>query len=76
MYYFAKQVAGNTATVDFLIPNGVEPHDWEPTVRDMEKIQNADVFIYDSKYFELWVDKVLNSMGSSKLTVLEAAKGI
>ena len=33
MYYFTKQVAGNSANVDFLIPNGVEPHDWEPTVR-------------------------------------------
>ena len=42
----------------------------------MEKIQNADVLIYDSRYFETWVDKVLNSMGTSKLKVLEATKGI
>ncbi|MCQ6282954.1 metal ABC transporter substrate-binding protein [Bacillus sp. EB600] len=76
MYYFTKQVTGNSATVDFLIPNGVEPHDWEPTVRDMEKIQNADVFIYDSRYFETWADKVLKSIGSSNLKVLEATKGI
>ncbi|MFD0828862.1 metal ABC transporter substrate-binding protein [Neobacillus sp. M.A.Huq-85] len=76
MYYFAQKVAGNSANVDLLIPNGVEPHDWEPTAKDMAKIQDADVFIYNSRYFELWVDKVLNSIDQSNLTVVEAAKGI
>ena len=30
MYYFTQKVAGNLANVDLLIPNGAEPHDWEP----------------------------------------------
>lgn len=76
MYYFAKQVAGNAANVDILIPNGVEPHDWEPTTKDMEKIQDADVFIYNSQYFETWTQKVLQSIDQSHLKVLEASKGI
>lgn len=76
MYYFAQKVAGSSADVDLLIPNGVEPHDWEPTAKDMAKIQDADVFIYNSRYFELWVSKVLDSLDQSNLTVVEAAKGI
>src|SRR4051794_17661828 len=61
MYYFAQKVAGSSANVDLLIPNGVEPHDWEPTAKDMAKIQDADLFIYNSRYFETWTEKVLNS---------------
>lgn len=69
-------MAGNSANVELLIPNGVEPHDWEPTAKDMEKIQDADVFIYNSQYFELWTEKVLKSINDSKLKVVEASSGI
>ena len=76
MYYFTQQVAGNSANVELLIPNGAEPHDWEPTAKDMAKIQDADMFIYNSRYFESWTEKVLKSINDSNLTVVEASKGI
>ncbi|MFB5196915.1 metal ABC transporter substrate-binding protein [Neobacillus sp. KR4-4] len=76
MYYFTKEVAGSSVNVELLIPNGAEPHDWEPTAKDMIKIQNADVFIYNSQYFELWTEKVLKSINDSNLKVVEAANGI
>jgi len=76
MYYFAKKVAGDSANVELLIPNGAEPHDWEPTAKDMAKIQDADVFIYNSHYFEIWTEKVLKSINNSNLKVVEASSGI
>ncbi|WP_040205083.1 metal ABC transporter substrate-binding protein [Neobacillus jeddahensis] len=76
MYYFAQKVAGNSANVELLIPNGVEPHDWEPTAKDMAKIQDADLFIYNSRYFETWTEKVLKSINDPNLNVIEASKGI
>ena len=76
MYYFTKQITGNLANVEILIPNGVEPHDWEPTSKDMINMQESDVFIYNSQYFETWTEKVLNSIDTSNLKVVEASKGI
>ncbi|SMQ86969.1 zinc transport system substrate-binding protein [Bacillus sp. OV166] len=76
MYYFTQKVAGSSANVELLIPNGAEPHDWEPTAKDMAKIQDADMFIYNSRYFESWTEKVLKSINDSNLTVVEASKGI
>ncbi|MDP4171227.1 MAG: metal ABC transporter substrate-binding protein [Bacillota bacterium] len=76
MYYFTKQVAGKLADVDLLIPNGAEPHDWEPTTKDLASIQDANVFIYNSRYFETWAEKVLNSVDTSHLKVVEASSGI
>src|ERR687885_278326 len=67
MYYFAQKVAGDSANVDLLIPNGVEPHDWEPTANDMAKIQDSDLFIYNSRYFETWTEKVFKSINDSNL---------
>lgn len=76
MYYFSKKIAGNAADVNLLIPNGVEPHDWEPTAKDMASIQDSDVFVYDSRYFETWAEKVLNSVSSPNLKVVEASSHI
>jgi zinc transport system substrate-binding protein len=76
MYYFTQKVAGNSANVELLIPNGAEPHDWEPAAKDMAKIQDADIFIYNSRYFESWTEKVLKSINDSDLTVIEASKGV
>ncbi|MEH7415110.1 metal ABC transporter substrate-binding protein [Neobacillus drentensis] len=76
MYYFAQKVAGSSANVELLIPNGVEPHDWEPTAKDMAKIQDSDLFIYNSRYFETWTEKVFKSINDPDLKVVEASKGI
>ncbi|WP_251552274.1 metal ABC transporter substrate-binding protein [Neobacillus muris] len=76
MYYFTEKVAGDLADVELLIPNGVEPHDWEPSTKDMAKIQDADVFIYNSQYFETWTEKVLKSVKNDELKVVEASDGI
>ncbi|WP_139194286.1 metal ABC transporter substrate-binding protein [Bacillus sp. MUM 13] len=76
MYDFAKNIAGNNASVKILIPAGVEPHDWEPSTKDLIDIQNADVFIYNGASMENWVNKVLQSINQKNLTVIEASKGL
>jgi zinc transport system substrate-binding protein len=76
MYDFTKNVAGDYADIVTLIPPGVEPHDWEPKIKDMEMIQQADVFVYNGAGMEGWVHNVLGSITNNKLKVVEASKGI
>ena len=45
-YDFARAVAGDKANIQMLIKPGVETHSYEPTPDDIQKIQNADLFIY------------------------------
>ncbi|MBP1966586.1 metal ABC transporter substrate-binding protein [Paenibacillus aceris] len=75
MYEFTKQVAGDHAEVIALIPAGAEPHDWEPSAKDMKKVKNADVFVYNG-IVEGWVDQALSSADNQKRVVVEASKGI
>lgn len=76
MQEFTNQVAGAIADVTVLVPAGTEPHDWEPTPKDVAKIAEADVFIYNGGGFEGWVDDILKSVNNPKLKVVEASKGI
>ncbi|MBC1768438.1 zinc ABC transporter substrate-binding protein [Listeria welshimeri] len=76
MYDFTKNVAGDKASVEMLIDAGTEPHDYEPSAKDIAKIEAADVFVYNSEDMETWVPSVLKSLDSKKLTVIDASKGI
>ncbi|UUV99083.1 High-affinity zinc uptake system binding-protein ZnuA [Vagococcus luciliae] len=76
MYDFAKKITGDEADVTVLTEAGVEPHDYEPSAKDLAKIQNADVFIYNSNEMETWVRDVLASIDTKKVKVIEASQGI
>ncbi|QAY65784.1 metal ABC transporter substrate-binding protein [Paenibacillus protaetiae] len=75
MYEFTKQVAGEHANVTALIPPSVEPHDWEPSAKDMTIIQNADVFVYNG-LIEGWADSALSAAPNDKRIAVQASKGI
>ncbi|MFC5451915.1 metal ABC transporter substrate-binding protein [Paenibacillus aestuarii] len=75
MYEFSKQVAGDLAEVTALIPPGVEPHDWEPTAKDIASVKDADLFVYNG-IVEGWAPKVLESAANSKRIVVEASQAV
>lgn len=75
IYQITKEIAGDKADVECLMPSGAEPHDWEPSAGDIVKLQKADIFVYSSDDMETWVSDVLNS-AKSGLDVVEASKDI
>ncbi|MBU3114503.1 metal ABC transporter substrate-binding protein [Clostridium lacusfryxellense] len=58
-----------------IIPNGTEPHDFEPKAKDMETLSNAKIFVYNGFGMESWVDKVLQSVDNKNLITVEGSKG-
>ncbi|EYE87291.1 ABC transporter substrate-binding protein [Fervidicella metallireducens AeB] len=72
---FVLEIGGNKVDVETIIPEGSEPHDFEPKVRDIAALTEADIFIYNGLGMESWVDKVLNSIDKKTLTIVEASKG-
>ncbi|QMV45242.1 metal ABC transporter substrate-binding protein [Cohnella cholangitidis] len=75
MVEFTQQVAGDHAEVVGLIPSGAEPHDWEPTPKDVAAIQEADLFVYNG-VVEGWVNKTLESAKNNKRVDVKATDGI
>lgn len=76
MYEFTKEVVGDAAEVSLLIPAGTEPHDYEPSAKDMTKIMDADAFVYNSPELETWVASLTDSVDPEQTAVIEAAKNI
>ncbi len=40
-----KELVGDKAVVTVSIPNGLDPHEWEPSARDIEVINKAGLVI-------------------------------
>lgn len=76
LYYLTAQIAGDRAEVKNLVPAGTEPHDWEPSARNVADIKNANVFVYNGAGFEGWVPKTLDAAKNDKRTTIEATTGL
>ena len=50
-----------------MVPAGTEPHDWEPSTKDLIELEKSDVFIYNGAGMEQWVDDVLESLDTEEL---------
>jgi zinc/manganese transport system substrate-binding protein len=40
-----SDVVGDAADVVVLMPNGIDPHEWEPSAKDIETLTNADLIV-------------------------------
>jgi zinc transport system substrate-binding protein len=76
LYDFSRQVAGDRATVISLVPLGVEPHDWEPSPRDVVEVQRARLFVYNGGGFEQMADRLLKEIAGKGPLAVNTTEGI
>lgn len=68
-YDFASNIIGDLGQVTLIIPPGGESHSYEPTAKDIVKISECDLFIYNGGESESWVDDLLSSLSKKPQTV-------
>lgn len=72
---FARRIGGDRVSVRTLVPAGIEPHDYEPTPRDIVDLRQAGVVVYNGVGMEPRLDTLLRDLPSSVVRV-EAAEGL
>lgn len=75
MKEFTKAVGGDRVHVSTVIPDGTEPHDFEPKPRDLTGIGKAAVFVYNGLDMESWAEKAVEAAKNPKLVQVEASRG-
>lgn len=75
MREFASAVGKDKIDIVTMIPDGTEPHDFEPKAKDLESLSKAKVFVYNGFGMETWVDKAVQSVNNKNLIVVESSKG-
>jgi len=56
LYEFTNAIGKEKVQVFSLIPFGIEPHDWEPSIQDLQRMQQAELIIVNGIGFEKWID--------------------
>jgi zinc transport system substrate-binding protein len=74
IYKFTQAVGGGKVDVSTIIPLGVEPHDWEPSVQEIERMKDADIVIINGGGLEPWITKL--SAANPNLMMIDTSKGI
>jgi zinc transport system substrate-binding protein len=76
MKEFAQAIGKDKVDIQTIIPDGTEPHDFEPKANDLEGLSTAKVFIYNGFGMEnSWMDKALQAVNNKNLIIVEASKG-
>jgi zinc transport system substrate-binding protein len=69
-YDFVRQIAGTRVNLSMLLSPGAESHSFEPSPRDIIRIQNSDIFIHIGGEGDAWVDRILKSMNTKNKKIL------
>ena len=69
-------LVGDAADVTTLIPDGQDPHDFQPSARDIEAINNADIVVSNGLDFEEGLEDVLASAIDSGVSVYMVGENI
>ncbi len=69
IYEFVKAVGGDRIDASVLIPIGAEPHDFDPTIQEVQKANSANLLVYNGASMEEpWIHNLTpqNTVDTSK----------
>jgi len=71
----AQNVAGNRTTISALVPSGMDPHDFQPSPKDLATVAQSRMLIVNGAGLEGWLTQALNNIGGSRI-VVTASQGL
>ena len=61
-----KQVVGDAAIVNHVIPAGLDPHTYKPTPQNVSEIMSADIVVYSGIGLEAKLEEILENYGKQE----------
>jgi zinc transport system substrate-binding protein len=71
-YSLADELAGDLASVEFILPTGSDPHDFEPTPTQVVSLNQASLIIYTSHSLEPWMESIEETTKADLLELSDA----
>jgi zinc/manganese transport system substrate-binding protein len=71
-----RELVGDAANVTVLMPNGIDPHDWQPSAEDVETVSNADLVVVNGLHLEEGLDDVLEEAERGGIPVFTATEHV
>lgn len=76
LFFFASEIGGDRADVSNITPAGAEPHDYEPTAKDIQLIESSEVLVLNGANLEAWGDRMVKNANPEKTIIVIAGEGL
>lgn len=70
-----SKIAGERVKVESLLPVGADPHAYQPTPRDVAKVEQSKLLIVNGAEYEHFLEPLLENAGGDR-EVIEASSGL
>ncbi|MDC0193497.1 metal ABC transporter substrate-binding protein [Candidatus Nitrosopelagicus sp.] len=74
LHEFSQNIGKEKIDSFLLIPMGINPHDWEPTIRDTERLEKSDMIIINGLGYENWVSSL--DLSNYQGIIVDTSNGI
>ncbi len=71
---FAENILGDRGTVEYIVPIGEEPHEYEPVPSDFQRVSDSEVFYVNGLDLEEWLQGLIDNTGD--VPIVELSEGI
>ncbi|MBI2410808.1 MAG: zinc ABC transporter substrate-binding protein [Candidatus Kerfeldbacteria bacterium] len=68
--HFAQHVGGDLVSVHTIVPAGSEPHDFEPSPRDIAAIHNSQLFLVNGAGMDQWAQEQTAELEAAGVSVI------
>ena len=69
-YDFLRHIAGDAINLEMLMLPGADLHAFDPTPKDIMKVQEADLFVTIGGESDAWADKIVDSIDNEELQTI------
>jgi len=73
-FEWVERVGGENVNISILVPEGSEPHTYEPTPDQLIEINNAKLWIKNGVGLEKWADKFLTT--NKNMVIVDISEGV
>lgn len=71
-----RDAVGDAATVQVVMPNGADPHEWRPSAKDVAEMQQADMLVRNGLGLEQGLEEAVDQAKSEGVPVFTATDHI
>lgn len=76
LFFLTSEIGGDKVLVKNITPAGSEPHDYEPTARDIAEIQESRLLVLNGNGLEAWAEKIKDEITRTGVMVIESGSGL
>lgn len=73
---FSRMAGGEAVEVSSIVSPGIEPHEYEPTLRDIISLEQADIFVMNGAGMEPWAERLAPALREKGVIVLDASESV